>query len=226
MDLVGYLRRSQIEDEGAGFEVQREQIQAWADRAGHCVIKWCEDRASGADANRPGLAEATGWPDVDGLVVWRLDRLARDVVLQEVILKELWGRGRQFFSATEEHLSGDPTRNLVRQLLGVIAEYERAVVTLRLQSGRQMKDSRGGYAYGAPPYGYEAKDKALVPVPHEQEVIRQVKQMRAEGLAYTAIAGLLTIPPRRGTKWYASTIRNIANRPLREDLERESGRGA
>ncbi len=58
----------------------------------------------------------------------------------------------------------DPTRKLVRRLLGALGEWEREMITLRMRAGRRRKAERGGYAYGSPPYGYRAEDGALVRV--------------------------------------------------------------
>ena len=75
----------------------------------------------------------------------RLDRLARDLVLQEQLLAELHRRGKELASVdrTEHdslaHSPDDPTRALVRRMLGSIAQYEREVIRLRLMAGRTRK---------------------------------------------------------------------------------------
>jgi DNA invertase Pin-like site-specific DNA recombinase len=43
----------------------------------------------------------------------------------------------------------DPSRKLIRQILGAVSEYERAMIPLRLRSGRHRKAKHGGFAYGA-----------------------------------------------------------------------------
>jgi hypothetical protein len=106
--------------------------------------------------------------------VYRLDRLARDLVLQEQLLAELHRRGKELHSCSThrgrqpEHSPDDPTRALVRRILGSIAQYEREVIRLRLMAGRQRKALAGGYAGGAPPYGWAAVRGQLVKVPDEQ----------------------------------------------------------
>ena len=50
---------------------------------------------------------------------------------------------------------------MIRQVLGAVAEYERSMVVLRLRNGRRRKAEMGGYASGAPAFGFEARDKAL-----------------------------------------------------------------
>jgi DNA invertase Pin-like site-specific DNA recombinase len=58
----------------------------------------------------------------------------------------------------------DPSRTLVRQVLGAVSQYERSMIALRLRSGRKRKSEKGGYAYGSPPYGFRANGYALVRV--------------------------------------------------------------
>ncbi len=84
-----------------------------------------------------------------GLVVYRLDRLARDLILQETLLAEIAAAGGQVFStmpgeqAVIEDDPDDPSRRLIRQVLGAVAEYERSLIRLRLRNGRRRKAERG-----------------------------------------------------------------------------------
>jgi DNA invertase Pin-like site-specific DNA recombinase len=73
------------------------------------------------------VEEGLGLADQE--VVYRLDRLARDLVLQEQLLAEVWRSGELFSTAGgEANLHGDPedpSRRLLRQVLGAVSEYER-----------------------------------------------------------------------------------------------------
>jgi DNA invertase Pin-like site-specific DNA recombinase len=88
--VVGYLRVSTDKqaEEGLGLDVQEQAIRTWAKSTGHRVVAWFRDEgvsgSNGLDA-RDGLAEALDalrTRAAGGLVVYRLDRLARDLVLQ------------------------------------------------------------------------------------------------------------------------------------------------
>ncbi len=103
------------------------------------------------------------------MVVHRLDRLARDLVLQEQLLAECWKMDATVSSTAageDAYLRddpSDPSRRLIRQVLGAVSDYERAMVRLRLATGRRHKADAGGYAYGAPPFGYRSDGGHLVP---------------------------------------------------------------
>jgi DNA invertase Pin-like site-specific DNA recombinase len=75
--------------------------------------------------------------EADALIVYRLDRLARDLVLEEQLLAEAWRMGAVVFSTSAgesaylEDDPLDPSRRLIRQVLGAVNEYERAMIGLR-----------------------------------------------------------------------------------------------
>jgi DNA invertase Pin-like site-specific DNA recombinase len=93
MRLAVYARTST--QNGAGSDslaAQEDACRAWADAAGHVIeIAFRDDALSGALGveDRPGLAAALLSIEdgsVDGLVVHRVDRLARELHVQEVAL--------------------------------------------------------------------------------------------------------------------------------------------
>src|SRR4051812_48241560 len=95
--VVGYLRVStdRQAEHGHGLDVQRAAITSWAKSKGVRVVGFLADEGiSGSNGldTRVALADAldlvrTG--EVNGLVVYRLDRLARDLIIQETLLAEV-----------------------------------------------------------------------------------------------------------------------------------------
>ena len=89
-------------------------------------------------------------------MVYRLDRVARDLLLQETVHARLAAGKAAVPSISEPALEGDDaTRVLIRQLLGGIAQYERAVISGRMMAGKAAKVASAGYGRAAP-YGYKA----------------------------------------------------------------------
>jgi DNA invertase Pin-like site-specific DNA recombinase len=157
----------------------------------------------------------------DGLVVYRLDRLARDLVLQEQLLADIRRMGAEVFSTSRAEASyltddpDDPSRKLIRQVLGAVNEYERAMIKLRLRSGRRKKHDSGGYAYGSQPYGWRAVGRELVEHPEEQAALTRMRVLPAGGASYRDVAAALTTEgyqPKRGRVWYPMTVRQILTR--------------
>src|SRR5205807_9208055 len=122
-----------------------------------------------------------------GLVIYRLDRLARDLVLQEQLLADVRRMGAEVHSTSAGEAGyladdpDDPSRALIRQILGAVSQYERAMIRLRMRSGRQRKAARGGYAGGRPPYGWRAEGRELVADADEQATLARIRELRAAG---------------------------------------------
>jgi site-specific DNA recombinase len=71
------------------------------------------------------------------------------------ILEDLDAAGVAFRSATEPFDTASPAGRMMVQMLGVFAEFERATIIDRVIAGMERKASRGGWCYGAPPFGYD-----------------------------------------------------------------------
>ena len=225
---VGYLRVStdRQADDGDGLGVQEAAIRAWGRAHGVRVRAWARDEGVSGTADvvdRPGLADALAHlraGDAQVLIVYRVDRLARDMVLQEQLLAEVGRLGARVHScsATEDAYlvddPTDPTRQLVRQVLGVVASYERAMIRLRMAAGKARKLEQGGYAHGQPPYGWQAVGGELVERVDEQAVVLAIRAARTAGRSYRQIADDLNAtgtPARRG-RWHPQTVSRVAAR--------------
>lgn len=237
MRLAAYIRVSTARQKDAyGPELQRADIRTWAKANGHKIVEWCEDSISGTSE----LRAREGWIEAEravktgraqGVVVPRLDRLARDVMVQELLLRNLNQFGGVVLSTRDgenELLGGetrDPSRKLIRTILGAVAEYDREMIAYRLEDARKAKAACGGYAHGGLPYGYESKDGALVPVPAEQRALARMQELAAEGASTRQIAHQLTAeqhPTKRGGAWYGASVARILKRTNDSNRRRPS----
>lgn len=225
MKVIGYVRVStdRQADKGSSLATQEKSIRAWAKTNGHRLLSVERDEGvSGAN----GLASRAGLPialaaledgKADALVVYRLDRLARDLLVQETVIGRLGRKGRPVISVTEpEAESDDATRVLVRQVLGAIAEYERKVIAARTQAGKAAKRARGGYAGdGSPAFGQRADGGRLVDHDEEQATLERIRELHDAGDSLRAIATTLEAEghrPKRGARWHPESLRRIVAR--------------
>ena len=213
VEAFGYLRvsgRGQLA--GDGFPRQREAIQRYADAHGIKIARWFEERAvCGATEweHRPAWSEMVQKLNgVRTIIVEKVERLARDLGVQEWILRDLKQRAVTLVSATEEDLDADPTRVLFRQMLGAIAQYDRAMTVLKLRAARKRVKAATGRCEGRKPYG---------DLPGEADVLARMKELRAQGSTVDSIAAALNAEGVHtridGGRWFGSTVAKIIRRP-------------
>ena len=175
--------------------------------------------SGGVDAaDRPALMEALQMitsGQADGLAAPNLDRVARELTVQEAVLALVWAHGgRVFTSHHGEHIEDDPMRTAMRQMRGVFAQLERGLIRKRLKDGRTIKAEAGGYAGGAPRYGARAEDGGLADDADELRGKARAEQLRAEVLTLRAVADALNaekVPTKRGGQWSATTVARLVD---------------
>lgn len=231
MDLVAYLRvSSESQVDGFGLEVQERACRSWAKANGHRVVSVETDAgisgSKGID-ERPGLSAALDMllppPRARGLVVAKLDRLARALHVQESVLQLIWRDGGQVFTADGGEVlqddPDDPMRTFVRQVLGGVAQLERGLITKRMRDGRLEKARSGRHAVGQYRFGQHGsgvgRERDAAPNPTEAPTVARIMALRAEGLSYAQVARRLDaegLHPRRARRWSSASVRNIALR--------------
>jgi DNA invertase Pin-like site-specific DNA recombinase len=233
MDLVAYIRVStQTQVDGFGLDMQERAVRKWAKANGHKVVAVCKDAGvSGTKeaVNRPGLSDALDMlrppPRAMGIVVARLDRLARALTVQEAILQIAWRAGATVFTAEQgevlEDDPDDPMRKAMRTMAGVFAELDREQINKRMRDGRKAKAATGRHSVGAYAFGYHGdgvgRDRDAAPLSDEQETVQRIVELRRAGRSYREIASTLDaegLRPRIAPTWSAMSVRNIATREM------------
>jgi len=220
---VGYCRVSTDNQKEEGtIEIQEKEIKKYS-LANSIkllgIIK--DDGVSGSKepTERPGWLRITKVldddPRIEGVMIYRLDRLARDLRIQENIIHDLLvKRGKKLISIKEPNLNSDDfSRVMLRQILGSFAEYEKNLITNRLKMGRFNKAQNGERAGGSIPLGYKSKGKRLIVDENQRETIKLIFHLkRYRRMSLAKIANELNskqIQSARGGKWYAGTIKYI-----------------
>jgi DNA invertase Pin-like site-specific DNA recombinase len=208
----GYLRVSgQGQVDGDGFPRQREAIQRYADAHGLEIVRWFqEEGVSGKILERPAwraLAAELLADGVEIVLVEKLDRLARDLLVQETIIGDLLRYGKRLVSTMEPDLcSDDPSRKLIRQIFGCIAEYDRAMIVAKLKAARDRKRRETGKCEGRKPFGHRLQ---------ERNTVGYIRELRRAGVSLAEIAAQLDDHRRKapgGKRWNAMTVRRILRR--------------
>jgi site-specific DNA recombinase len=186
-----------------------------------------DDGYSGARLGRPGLdrlRDHAALADLDVVLVTAPDRLARNHVHQVLLVDELAGHGCRV-EFLDRPMSDDPHDQLLLQIRGAVAEYERTLITERMRRGRQARLRAGTLLpWTRPPFGYRLdpdrpRDAAAVRTePAEAVLVAQLFDWYLEPQAtlyqLTArLAGLGVATPTGKPRWTVASVRGILRNP-------------
>jgi DNA invertase Pin-like site-specific DNA recombinase len=206
-----YLRVSgQDQVSGDGFPRQTAAVQGYAAANDIRLVKiFREKGVSGSVENmdRPGWQELMATLHANGvktIIIEKLDRLARDLMVQETAIADLRKHGFTLISVAEPDLmSSDPTRVLMRQLMGAVAQYDKSQIVAKLRGARIRMKAKEGRCEGRKPFGhYEGESVAL----------ERLKELRATGMGFDRIAAKLNeegVPTRTGKPWHGVVVNRI-----------------
>jgi DNA invertase Pin-like site-specific DNA recombinase len=216
---LAYLRvsgKGQINKDG--FPRQRIAICKFAKANNLEVVgEYRDEGVSGSKEleDRQGLATLLDHIESNGIrivLVERADRLARDLMVGEVILGQFRKLGISVIAADSgvDLTTGDddPTRTLIRQVLGAVSQFDKSVIVLKLRAARQRTKRNTGRCEGQKPYGY---------YPGEDKVVKRIKQLyrKTKGekrRGFMTIAKILDkegVPTRTGVKWNGVVVKSI-----------------
>jgi site-specific DNA recombinase len=200
------------------------QAQRWDLPAGHI---YRDDGYSGATLARPGLdrlRDAVARRELDRVLITAPDRLARNYVQQMVLLEEFARSGCEA-EFLERPMSDDPHDQLLLQIRGAVAEYERTLIAERMRRGR-LNELHAGLLlpWTRPPYGYRLcpdrpRDPSGVTLdPAEAAVVAEIFALYLQPtLSLAGVAKALQqrgIPTASGNqRWSGPTIRGILRNP-------------
>ena len=141
------------------------------------------------DAER--LRDRVALRDLDGILITAPDRLARNYVHQVLLLEEITATGCQVHFL-DRPMSQDPHDQLLLQIRGAVAEYERSLIAERMRRGRLRKLQAGVLLpWVRVPYGYRVDPdrRAVGELERPGDVTSQRLQLFLELPAIRLIAG-------------------------------------
>jgi DNA invertase Pin-like site-specific DNA recombinase len=173
VEAVGYMRTSSATNAGDGKDSEarhRNAIEGYAIGSGAVIVDWFYDAAvSGADPieARPGFAALLARIAGNGVrtvIVETADRFARDLMVQEVGYAMLRSLGVTLIAADSpsSFLDDSPTSNLVRQILGAVSEFDKAMVVAKLKGARDRIRRAQGKCEGRKAYAQREGGQELV----------------------------------------------------------------
>src|ERR1022692_139545 len=207
----GYLRVSgKGQVDGDGFPRQLQAINGYAAAHDIAIVKVFREKGvtgSKESMDRPAFAEmmtALHSNGVRTIIIEKLDRLSPGLMGQEATIADLQKHGFTLVSVAEPDLmASDPTRILMRQLMGAVAQYDKSQIVLKLRGARMRMRAKEGRCEGRKPYGF---------FDGEEAVIERMKALRATGLGFDRIAAQLNaegLKTRTGARWHGLVVNRI-----------------
>jgi DNA invertase Pin-like site-specific DNA recombinase len=169
-------------------------------------------------ADRDGLARLLDRIESNGVrtvLVERSDRVARDLLVGEVILGQFRDLGVTVIEAASGNEltadDADATKVLIRQILGAVAQFDKSVTVAKLRAARDRKRRNDGRCEGRKPFGARPGEQGV----YDRIVALRKSRRGQRRMSYRKIAQALNaegIHARSGKPWKAATIRNIVAR--------------
>jgi DNA invertase Pin-like site-specific DNA recombinase len=204
------------EDKDSG-QRQAQAVETYAKRAGiELVSSFYDEAVKGSDPieTRPGFAEMLEALEANGtktIIVETANRFARDLMVQEVGFAMLKARGIDLIAADSptSFLDDTPTARLIRQVLGAVSEFEKAMLVAKLKGARDRKRRLG--------VKVEGRKSIAETKPETIELARQLARARPKGgkrslreiAAVLAEAGHTT---KNGKPYAPTAIKHILER--------------
>ncbi len=212
--------RWSTDDQGSGttLDVQRDRCthfvasQGWIFRDDFLFI---DDGQSGGSLDRPAmnrLREHVRTREVDCVVVYKIDRLSRNLVDAVSLVLREW-RGRCHLKSATEPL--DTMTDLGRAIFGILAtfaDFERSMIRERTSSGKERRIRDGAQLHGKPAYGYRLdadRRGRWLEQPEEAAILRRMFALVAEGWSLNRVVRQLNaegVPTRFGREWNTGTV--------------------
>ncbi len=220
LKLDGYIRVSRVGGRaGESFispEVQREQIEMWAQLMSAQIIEWHTDLdQSGGTMVRPAFQRAYERvlrKETGGLVVAKLDRFARSAADAGQVVRKILEADGVFASAAERIDPTTPFGKFGLTIMFAMAELELDRITENWSEAQGRAIARGRHLRA--PFGYRVGDEGrLVPDEHA-ELVREIYRQRAAGVGWSELAAWMNerCSPPRGKQWTMATLRALIER--------------
>lgn len=216
---IAYLRVStEAQTEGNGLEQQRRSICAFAAATGLTIDEWVTDDESGTTEDREGIRQLLAETRPFTLVFDRIDRLGRTLLVAESLFAKFVARGVRLLCVAQK-LDDSPIGRMTRQMMGVVADYQRSEMLVRLsQCKRAAKAHRGTYGGGTVAYGFRSVGGGKLAVSAgDAAMVRRCYELASEP-ATTSLRSIATrlanegFHTRKGTVIQPMQIKRILDR--------------
>ncbi|WP_057510702.1 cassette chromosome recombinase CcrB [Staphylococcus simulans] len=222
--IGAYIRVStERQVEGYSIDGQITQIEQFCQFNGYDLVDIYADRGiSGKSMNRPALQrmlQDAKNGKLDCVIVYKINRLARNTSDLLTIVEELHRQNVEFFSLSERMEVKNSTGKLLLNILASFSEFERNTILENIYTGQHQR-ALEGYYQGNIPLGYSNipdNKKELMINQHEANIVNYIFESYAKGHGYRKIANALNhkgYVTKKGNPFSISAVTYILSNPF------------
>jgi len=216
---VIYARYSCHSQTEQSIEGQLRDIYEFAKRNGIIIVGEYIDRAiSGTKDDRPDflrMIRDSEKRQFTLVLVWKLDRFARDRYMAATYRQKLRKNGVSLVSVME-NISDNPEGTILESVLEGMAEYYSKDLSVKIKRGQRICIEKGWFPGGNIPYGYINQDHKLVPDPRTAPIVKEIFDRYVHGEKMSSIINDLNqrgVLFKHGRPFQMSSITRVLTDP-------------
>lgn len=209
-------------EEGYSIDGQIDSLEKYCEAMGWDVYnKYIDAGFSGGSLKRPEMANLIN--DVkkglfDTVLVYKLDRLSRNVRDTLYLIKDVFNINKIDFVSIQENIdTSSAMGTLFLTLLSAIAEFEREQIKERMQLGKLGRAKSGkSMQWAKTSYGYDyIKETGTLSVnPYQALIVRKMFEWYLSGMSITKLRDTLNEQYGQDKEWSYRTVRVILSNPV------------
>lgn len=209
-------------EEGYSIDGQIDSLEKYCEAMGWDVYnKYIDAGFSGGSLNRPEMTNLIN--DVknglfDTVLVYKLDRLSRNVRDTLYLIKDVFNTNKIDFVSIQENIdTSSAMGTLFLTLLSAIAEFEREQIKERMQLGKLGRAKSGkSMMWSKTSYGYDyIKETGTLSVnPYQALIVRKMFEWYLSGMSITKLRDTLNEQYGQDKEWSYRTVRGILSNPV------------
>ena len=218
MKAIAYIRCStegQAVD-GVSLEVQAEAIRRYAAYKGLSIAEEISDAGISGGVNRTrqgfiSLLDRIQAGDVQAIILYSLERLSRDMLTLLALERLLHEYDLELHTVDGQVNTSTPDGFMNFAMKAFMGEMERRQIKHRTKKALQHKKGNG-QCVGTVPYGFQREGDQLIPLTHEQAVIRQANELYQAGCRLVDITNRLNDSgrtTRAGKGWTPMQVKRL-----------------
>lgn len=209
-------------EEGYSIDGQIDSLEKYCEAMGWDVYnKYIDAGFSGGSLNRPEMTNLIN--DVknglfDTVLVYKLDRLSRNVRDTLYLIKDVFNTNKIDFVSIQENIdTSSAMGTLFLTLLSAIAEFEREQIKERMQLGKLGRAKSGkSMMWSKTSYGYDyIKETGTLSInPYQALIVKKMFQWYLSGMSITKLRDVLNEQYGQDKEWSYRTVRAILSNPV------------